>query len=384
MRIPRRRARLLGSALLVISALGTGCAAETGGPGAGGGEEPPENRALVERLYEGTMTAPPKEGPKAQRDKNVWIISCGQASSVCAVPVAAMQEAGEAMGWDITVFDGQLNPAKYAEGLNQAIASGADGILFNSIDCSTAVAPFKEAKKQGIKVSGIFSFDCNDGADGEQLFSTWTKFGEAESVADIMRAWGAAKAAWVIHDSGGSAKVIDSTVPGFRTPSLQSEGVRAQLDTCSGCEVTDEVEIAIAGLSNGAAQTQLTTALQQHPDAGYFIAFTDTAFGQFANAAIRSAARDDMRAIGGGCFPENLTAIAEGGPQKACVMLDQEWYGWAAVDALNRVFADPESKPVDQGLGFQLVDKEHNLTEDGTWESPVDFKAAYRKVWGVS
>ncbi|CUU59634.1 hypothetical protein Ga0074812_13014 [Parafrankia irregularis] len=75
-----------------------------------------------------------------------------------------------------------------------------------------------------------------------------------------------------------------------------------------------------------------------------------------------------------------MDAIRAGGPEQACVAFSSdpsEWIGWAAVDALNRQLAGPGSAPDDQGIGFQIVDRTHNLPESGAYAYtvPVDFKA---------
>jgi ribose transport system substrate-binding protein len=59
------------------------------------------------------------------------------------------------------------------------------------------------------------------------------------------------------------------------------------------------------------------------------------------------------------------------------------WFAWAAADTLNRVFAggSPASFP-NEGTGWQYVDKDTNLPSGETYEPPVDYKAAYEKIWG--
>ena len=55
------------------------------------------------------------------------------------------------------------------------------------------------------------------------------------------------------------------------------------------------------------------------------------------------------------------------------------------IDPLNRVFAgdDPASFP-NQGTGWQFVDKDHNLPSGKDAEPPIDYKAAYEKIWSGS
>ena len=51
------------------------------------------------------------------------------------------------------------------------------------------------------------------------------------------------------------------------------------------------------------------------------------------------------------------------------------------LDTMNSVFAN--KKPVDSGIGWTLVDKDHNLPASGEFIPPVDFQAQYKAAWGV-
>src|SRR5687767_10101402 len=62
-------------------------------------------RQQIEIGYRSTERDPPSTAPKPQRGRNVWVISPGQASETASVPTAAAKEAGEAIGWRISVFD---------------------------------------------------------------------------------------------------------------------------------------------------------------------------------------------------------------------------------------------------------------------------------------
>jgi ribose transport system substrate-binding protein len=65
----------------------------------------------------------------------------------------------------------------------------------------------------------------------------------------------------------------------------------------------------------------------------------------------------------------------------AVMIAPSDWTGWAAVDTLNNLFQG--KAPAFSGLGWQLVDPAHNLPASGPWVSPIDFKAIYKKAWGV-
>src|SRR5580658_279464 len=135
--------------LLFVLGLG-GCkstrAEKDEAPGAAGGEAStptpavdPEMLAYAQRqvdlAYKGTDRALPASAPKPQPGKVVWIISPGQIGESASIPTNAAKEAGEAVGWKMTLFDGQLDPSRFVAGVRQAIAAKADGIILDAIDC---------------------------------------------------------------------------------------------------------------------------------------------------------------------------------------------------------------------------------------------------------
>jgi ribose transport system substrate-binding protein len=99
-------------------------------------------------------------------------------------------------------------------------------------------------------------------------------------------------------------------------------------------------------------------------------------------AIAASGKSGELAVIGGEGNPTNVKLIAADRGQDAANAVDAEWLGWAAVDTLNRVLAGRPAAP--QGIGWQIVDRDHNIGEAGTYAVDVDFKSAYRKVWGQS
>src|SRR5262245_50414980 len=98
-------------------------AGESGGAGSAKYEQ------LLARLWKGNYTLP--EGPdiKPPSGKNVWVISLGQSIETAQNASRAMEEASESLGWKLTVFDGKFEAARQLSGLEQAINSGAEGIV---------------------------------------------------------------------------------------------------------------------------------------------------------------------------------------------------------------------------------------------------------------
>jgi ribose transport system substrate-binding protein len=85
--------------------------------------------------------------------------------------------------------------------------------------------------------------------------------------------------------------------------------------------------------------------------------------------------------IGSEGFLSNLDAIRSGAGQTIAMAFDSRWEAWASVDAMNRAFAGAEQ--VHGGQGYIYVDATTNMPESGAWDSTVDFRSAFKALWGV-
>jgi ribose transport system substrate-binding protein len=324
--------------------------------------------------YEGTLREPDATPRPIAKDKKVVIISAGQASISSSVPVGAAEEAAKAAGWTTEVYDAQLNPANAAGLVRQAIASGADGIILQAIDCPGVKGPLQEAKAKGIQVVGIYSFDCNDPlfkGNDPALFSGAINYG-AEAQAGIgafTKKYGADQAKAVIAATGGKAKVVFFNSPTVTVLNYTGEGFKEEIKKCSECEIVAEVEFAGAELGPN-LQQKATSALLQHPEANAVKSpYTSATLLGIAPAVVQSGRANKLYVLRAN---QGVDAVN---------IAPSDWTGWAAVDTMNSLFT---KKPIaDSGLGWQLVDKENNLPASGPFAPKVDFKSLYKKAWGV-
>jgi ribose transport system substrate-binding protein len=339
--------------------------------------------SLLDSGYKGTFQPPPASGPKAAAGKSVWVISCGQVEASCAEIADAAMSAGKALGWNMTLFDGKLDPTLYSQGILQAIAAHASGIFTVAVDCSIATSPLKQAKAAGIATVGVSNFDCNDPlADtGPSLYSTYVKYTGISGYGTTYADWKKYNAAWIIAQTDGKAKVINSYSPGYLVAEYQNQGFMEEMKLCPGCSIVSNLGITATEQAGTGAQEALQTAITQHPQANAVQVGVSGWFGRFANAAIKSSGQTNLAIAGDECDNAAIAAIKAGGPEQMCVARDFGWESWAAMDELNRQFASPGSAPVDEGLGFEIVDKTHNLPSGSTWTAPFNYQSAYEKIW---
>ena len=336
--------------------------------------------------YEGTLGEPDGTPRPVAKDKKVVIISAGQASISSSIPVGAAEEAAKAAGWKTEVYDSQLNPANNAGLVRQAIAAGADGIILQAIDCPGVKGPLQDAKAKGIQVVGIYSFDCNDPlfkGNDPALFSGAINYGAdaAKNIGEFTEKYGADQAKAVIAATGGKAKVLFFNSPTVTVLHYTGKGFKDEIKKCGGCEIVEEVEFAGAELGPN-LQQKVTSALLQHPEANVVKSpYTSATLLGIAPAVVQSGRASKLYVMGGEGFAPELDLLRAGQGVNAVNIAPSDWTGWAAVDTMNSLFT---KKPIaDSGLGWQLVDKTHNLPPAGPFVPEVDFKAAYKKAWGV-
>ena len=354
---------------------GSGSHANTGGAGTGG-----DIGTELQADYKGTFTAPPTSAPTPAADANVWVVPCGKVIPGCETPAEGAVEAGKAIGWKMTIVDGALGVGDgYSVAIRQAVAAKADAIIVTGIDCDFAKGGLQAAKDAGIPTINFGGFDCADAP----LFTAEVKHSaNYPRFGDFMKAWGAARARWLIKATNGKAKVINTFATDSKTAQYPSEGFTDELKKdCPGCSIVDTVKFRVADVAGPLAQ-KFSAALLAHPEANA----VDPTFDSFILAgampqAIAGTSRK-MTIIGGeGLAP--AISLVHAGQVGAEVGFDYGWFGWGAVDTTNRVLA---GKPtVTEGFGWQTLDADHNLPAGGQgYKTDFDYRSAYKAAWGIS
>jgi len=386
------RSRVLGS-LTAIAALSLAAACSTSSSG-GPTDQPSQSGSAtastdpaLAAVYKGTLQAPDATSRPGVKNKKLVIISSGQSSISSSIPVNAAKEAAQKLGWDVTVYDAQLNPAQDAPLMSQAIASGADGIILDAIDCQFVKSQMEQAKAKGIMTVPIYAYDCNDpyaGKGGSSLFSGIINYGpEAnKNLGAFAEKYGYAQGQAVIAATGGKAKVVFFNDPTVTVLHYTGQGFLNAIKQCSGCKVV--ANVTFNGLELGPQlQQKAASVLLQHPEANAVKSpYTAATLLSIGPAVSQSGHASDLYVMGGEGFQPELDLLRNHNGVNAVMISPSDWTGWAAVDTMNSLFRG--EKPAFSGLGWQLVDSTHNLPASGPWQSPVDFMAAYEKAWGVS
>lgn len=372
--------RRLASALSVASlAMLAACSSATsdddGGSDAAASDSPcvQEATKIVDSAREATPLAIPEESVDgaAMAGKNIWMVTI--LTNQWSTAVAEGFKAGvDALGAKATVFDGQGLVNKWNEGIAQAVAQKADGIVLLGIDPNVVSESVSDASAAGIPVVNAISGNFDDDVP-EGVFSNFT--------ADY-RDDGRKIAAWTLVDSGCDASTLFMYATGVPLWDAQMEGNHEVYDELcpDDCEMIDQtVDLANVATDMGRV-TQ--TALTQNPDINYVYPAWDSAvtFAEPATVQVRPEARIVSR----DGIVQALDEIRDGGQQKVTVATPPEqWIGWGTVDEISRAILGMD--PGGVVVPTRLVDKS-NVGESNAEISPNydGFEDKFLALWGLA
>lgn len=366
---------VVATSALVALAL-TGCASGGGNeaPEAGGGSS--DCIAAVQPAVDAGLEPSPLVAPTESLDlaalagKNIWYItnSHNQFSTEMA---GGVEEAGEAAGVKITVFDGQNSTSRYSEGINQAVAQGADGIILMAIQPAVVAEDLKAAEAAGVQVLSTLNGDPDEPVE-PGTFGNFT----ADYTSD-----GRLMAQWVLADSGCTASSVVIQSSPVHVWDLATKGFEAATeeycpDDCS----VEVIDLDPANIANDLGN-QLQTKLQTNPDIDYVIPVWDSAIPLVAPVVATAGRPITVFAHDG--ITESLELIAAGQDQHGTLaMAPSAWIGWAAFDEVARaILGEPSPGYV---IPTRLVTPDNVGSGSLADVSPeyVDFQQAFIEAWG--
>jgi ribose transport system substrate-binding protein len=346
-----------------------------------------EAKANVETWYKNSSAPVDTEGLVANNlsGKRVFYLNGYLTSPSGTAGLEGLEEARDALGFELTTFDGQYSPAKYTEGLQQALTGGYDGVIIYGVDCPGQEQPLKALAKANIPVASISGADC-DVADksAEPLFTADVQYplgdGKTGNSVDMYRAWGASQADYLIAKTDGTAKVVLFELPDFYVTKAQADGFKDRISECGSCELVETVQILAADLGAPSLTEKVDQALLKNPDANALaVAYDDLLTLGLANSVVQSGRADDLLVVSGVGSEAAIKMIKNNRGDDAGWGYDYAWDHYAAVAALMSAI-DKEPSPA---VGMPLIwfDKDHNLPDSGPWTPEVDFRSAFEDAW---
>lgn len=316
----------------------------------------------------------PTSSPKPQAGKKIAYISNDENNDASRAWGVAIQEAGEKIGWEVTIIDGKATPVGWINAFNQAIALGVDGIV-TSADAASLQEPIGDAMEKKIPIVGIHAAALPGPNEELGLFT---------NIQQDPREIGKAQADWVIVDSGGKGKAVVTSHNEFAIAETKSRATEARLKECPDCEVVEYVSSPIAEVAQ--RQPQLVISwIQKYGTPLYITAVADYTL-DFQVPALRSAGVDpaDVKLVGADGQRSAYERVRSGEYQVVTVSEPVEMQAYQAVDEINRAIQGEE--PSDFVQAPYLVTPDNVDAEGGDQNAFIptnDYKKRYLELWGV-
>ncbi|MEU9121090.1 substrate-binding domain-containing protein [Streptomyces sp. NPDC048506] len=314
----------------------------------------------------------PTGGPTAVRDKRIVYVAQTMINPGVAGAAQGVQEASEAIGWDLRVIDGQGTPAGIQAAFSQALALRPSGIVIGGFDPNLTSQQVAKATAEHIPLVGWHAVGTPGPSRHPKLFSNVTT--KVEDVAKI-------SADWVIAHSHGNAGVVvftDASIPFART---KSDLIEKQLATCSGVRLLAVENIPISDTSSRTPQ-EVSSLLSRFGDRWtHSVAINDVYFADAAPAlrAARKKGADAPFNIGAGDGdPSAFQRINSRQFQTATVPEPFSQQGWQILDEFNRAF---HGTPASGYVAPVHIATAANSRGATTWDPP-GYRAQYRRIWG--
>ena len=317
----------------------------------------------------------PDSAPKPEPGKTIVYLSNDENNNASRAWGVAIAEAAEHVGWSVTVIDGQATPTGWINGLNQAIALQADGII-TSVDAASVQQPIESARAAGIPIVGIHSAALPGPDDNLGLFT---------NIQQDPRDIGRAQADWVIADSEGTARVVVTSHNEFAIAEAKSRATEDRLGECAGCEVLDYVSTPIAEVAQ--RQPQLVASwVQRYGTPLYITAVADYTL-DFQVPALRNAGVDPkaVKLVGADGQESAYARVRTGDFQVVTVSEPVEMQGYQAIDEINRAI---QGMPPSGFIQAPYLVTADNVDAEGGQNNQFvpsnNYKAEYLRLWGVA
>jgi len=386
-----RRALMRGSGRLAIGAAAAvalgpavaSCSSSPSGGSSGGGA----NQATLSKIKNAVHAArsipafvPPGSAIdiSSARGKKIFYLPLLMGVPIVQTWWQGVQDAAKAAGLTAQNYDPQGQSNLIVAGMDQAINSGVDVIIVDSIASESISAQISQAVNKGIKV--IVANERNDSAGGPA-----DKKVSAGVCLDYIGA-GKLEADWVIADSGGSGSVAVFILPNAPAHLDMVQAIRTEFAAAgSGMKLVSVQQVAAADWPTR-LPTLTGALLSRYPDLNYIIPVVD-AMSLNIVPTLRErgkVGKVKVSTYNGTAGVEELVKSGAVGTDIAGANIQESW---AYVDqALRLLTGHP---PVHEVIPNRLFDKSNigsidiNEVNQLHWFNISQAIAGYKKLWGV-
>lgn len=314
----------------------------------------------------------PTSGPRAVPGKNIVFVAATMTNPGVAGTAKGVAEAGQTIGWNVRVIDGQGTPTGIRAAFGQAIALRPSGIVIGGFDPNSVIQQVKQANEANIPLIGWHAVASPGPSENPKLFTNITT--RVEDVARI-------SAYWIIAQSNSAAGVVIFTDSSIPFAEHKSQLIKKTLLSCPGVTLLSYENIPIPDAGRRTPQ-QVSSLLSRFGDRWTHSAAINDLYFADAAPALRAAGKKGDAApfsIGAGDGdPSAFQRIRDRQFQAATVPEPLNEQGSQIVDEFNRAFA---GWPASGYVAPVHLTTTRNVDNTTSWEPP-GYRAAYQRIWG--
>jgi ribose transport system substrate-binding protein len=314
------------------------------------------------------FTAPPKEKSIASvRGRSIWFIE----PAALAEPIEASQgftAAAKAAGLHAVIYNGQGEVTLWNQGISEAVAQHAGGIVLQAINPADVSVSLKNALAAHIPV--IDSLVANPDAPLNGLYA---------HVTANMTYGGEIQAAYALQHLNCQGAIGMVTLPDIPANALITQGSEAYVkQLCSACS-TFSAQVPVSTLTTSTGPL-VQDMVRSHPNIKAVLTSND-AFALLTIPALRSM-HQSIPVVGFNGDAPNLPAIANGTQTADVAFPPLQYDGWVLVDQLIRAMMGEPPATALTTLPLQLF-HQSNLNPSDPFPHFGNYEVAFKNAWGV-
>jgi ribose transport system substrate-binding protein len=356
-------------------ASGSSPATTTGSASTSGDCASQANALVSKHLASSSQNWYPTDSPKGSvaKGKSFWIIPVTTAIPTLADYAQGFKNAATALGAKVTIFDGQGTPAGAAQGINNAIAAHADGIVTALIDPKSIVSAVNNAKTANIPIIE---------ADSGPPIPPYVPGVDAAAAQNQVEQ-GAWQVDYGLKITGCKLHALLVNAPGNIASDSTNGGSKAELaKLCPTACTSYDAGVAVQDTATKTTGI-VENAVRLHPDINAIIEVADV-FQPYVATALTAL---------GKAIPVITTSsmgdLADSGPVGAGVVADVVYapglaHGWFYMTAVLKLLNG--GKAVAELYPIGLVDASNRAANDpSNYATPpyANFEAHFKQLWGA-
>ncbi|MEX0339343.1 MAG: substrate-binding domain-containing protein [Arenibacterium sp.] len=317
----------------------------------------------------------PTTGPAGAKDKSIVVLAGDMKNGGILGVTSGIEEAAEAIGWDVRVLDGAGSIQSRTAAIGQALALQPDGIIINGFDAVEQQAALEGVVNANIPMVAWHSgpkIGCD--APGGIFANVST---DAMTVSEVA-------AEWAIDDGGESIGVVIFTDSTYQIAIDKADRLKDVVEAAGGT-VLEYVDTPIADTS--ARMGPLTTSLlQKYGDSWtHALAINDLYFdfmGPSLAAAGLSPEQGPQAGSAGDGSEAAFQRIRTGGYQTITVAEPLNLQGWQLVDELNRAIQGEACSGYITSPALVTKEGLEKMGDSNAFDPAIPYRESYKAIWG--